>query len=779
MSIVNKFKQSLSARIVTYVLTLCVLLFVLSLSGFYFFSKHRIEEMTYRNAEVLTANTIMQTEAILAPIMKVADNYTWLIPKMIHNPDSFMDLTRQIVAQNPEIIGSAIAFTPNYFKEKGLYFSPYSYRDGDSIRSIQLGNENYEYFVMDWYQIPMSIRQPYWSEPYYDEGGGNALMTTYSVPVYLDSNGKETIVAILTMDLPLDRFTEMVSSLKILESGYASVLSRNGTFITHPKKELIMNQTIFSYAKEKNNPELREIGRDMQRNKSGFVSSTLDGIERVMYYAPLPSSNWTLAVLFPKSEMYLPLRSISIILLIVIIIGLGLLTFIIARIITRQLSPLHHFATSARDVAKGNFNIVLPDIHTQDEMRELHDAFEYMQHNLVHYIQTLQDTTSAKEKIESELRIAREIQMGMIPKTFPPFPSRKEIEQFAVLIPAKEVGGDLYDYFIHEEKLYFIIGDVSGKGIPASLLMAVTRSLFRTISLHYNTAADIMAGLNRSLAENNESNMFVTLFLGLLDLRTGRLDYCNAGHNPPLLIDKTSSYFSVIPNLPLGLYEDFEFKQQSYQLNAGSTLFLYTDGITEAENEEKVLYGEERLLAFLSEKQFATPQLLIEGVLEDVTQHVAYAPQSDDMTMLAITFVGIQEKYEKSITLINEIQQIPILYEFIEGVGQDLGLEDALVMKLNLALEEAVSNVILYAYPKEPGKKIVVSVSLKGSDLIFTVTDTGVPFDPTLSEKPNLELSAEERPIGGLGIYLIKQIMNEVTYSRIHDINIFTMKKKI
>lgn len=779
MSIVNKFKQSLSARIVTYVLTLCVLLFVLSLSGFYFFSKHRIEEMTYRNAEILTENTVMQTEAILAPIMKIADNYKWMITRMINHPDTFMDLTRQIVAQNPEIIGSAIAFTPNYFKEKGLYFSPYSYRDGDSIRSIQLGNENYEYFVMDWYQIPMSIRQPYWSEPYYDEGGGNALMTTYSVPVYLDSNGKEIIVAILTMDLPLDRFTEMVSSLKILETGYASVLSRNGTFVTHPKKELIMNQTIFSYAKEKNNPQLREIGRDMQRNKSGFVSSTLDGIERVMYYAPLPSSNWTLAVLFPKSEMYLPLRSISIILLIVIIIGLGLLTFIIARIITRQLSPLHHFASSARDVAKGNFNIVLPDIHTQDEMRELHDAFEYMQHNLVHYIQTLKDTTSAKEKIESELRIAREIQMGMIPKTFPPFPSRKEIEQFAVLIPAKEVGGDLYDYFIHEEKLYFIIGDVSGKGIPASLLMAVTRSLFRTVSLHYNTAADIIAGLNRSLSENNESNMFVTLFLGLLDLRTGMLDYCNAGHNPPVLIEKISSYFSVIPNLPLGLYEDFEFKQQSYQLNAGSTLFLYTDGITEAENGEQLLYGEARLLAFLSENEFATPQLLIEGVLEDVTHHVAHAPQSDDMTMLAITFMGVQEKYEKSITLINEIQQIPVLYEFIENVGNDLGLDAALIMKLNLALEEAVSNVILYAYPKEPGKKIIVSVSLKGSDLIFTVTDSGLPFDPTLSEKPNLELSAEERPIGGLGIYLIKQIMNEVTYSRIHDINIFTMKKKI
>lgn len=772
-------KKSLSFRILFYVLTLCTFLFVISLSIFYFFTKNQLEKMTYNNAEMITSNTALEIEQILNPIMKIAENYQWVVSQMTQYPDSMYMITRKVLESNPDIMGSAIAFEPNFYQEKGLYFSPYSYRKGAEIISMQLGNENYEYFYMDWFQIPVSIQKPYWSEPYYDTGGGNALMTTYSLPIQIDSAGIKRIVGVITFDLALDWFTDIVSSVQILESGYASVLSKSGTFITHPKKELIMNQTIFSYANEIGNPELREIGRDMQRKKKGMVSSTLNGVQRMMYYTPLSSTDWTLAVLFPKSEIYLPLRTITVILILLMVIGLFLFGFIITKIISKQLVPLGQFSHSAREIAKGYFDVVLPEIQTDDEMRELYDAFDYMKHHLAHYIETLQKTTSDKEKIESELRIAREIQMGMIPKIFPAFPTRKELDQFASLTPAKEVGGDLYDYFIDQDKLYFIIGDVSGKGIPASLLMAVTRSLFRSVTLHCNSSSQILINLNNSLAENNESNMFVTFFLGILDLNTGRLQYCNAGHNPPILMNETSSYLEVIPNLPLGLIQGFEYQEQEVILSKGTTLLLYTDGLTEAENEYKHLYGEPRLLNLVSHLNSPDTKLLIETIENDVQSHVLDAEQSDDLTMLAIKYMGAFPKYDKSISIINEIDQIPILQDFIEMVGTDLELNPSLVMKLNLALEEAVSNVILYAYPKVSGKKIIISSTLKGNDLIFTITDTGVPFDPTLSENPDIHLSAEERPIGGLGIFLIKQIMNEVTYSRIHDVNVFTMKKKI
>jgi len=773
------FNKSLSSRIVFYVLSLCVVLFLISLMVFYASSKQQLEEMTYQYAEEVTQKTVLQTEQFLSPVVKLAEQAGWLCKQMLNQPDSITMLTLNMAANNPEIKGMAVAFEPSFYSQKGYYFSPYTYRQDDRLITMQLGSENYEYFYIDWYQIPMHTGSAYWSEPYYDTGGGDALMTTYSLPLYRGAAAEGKPFAIVKIDVALDWLTENVSSLKILETGYATVLSGNGIFVTHPNEALIMNQSIFSYASELNNAELREIGRSMQREKSGFVSSRLKGVERMIYFTRLPSSDWTIAVIFPKSEIYLPLHSITFILVVVLLVGLALLSIIISRIVKQQLNPLGKFAAAVNIIAEGNFNVALPGIKTNDEMKGLHDAFESMQHKLDHYIRSLTETTSLKEKIESELRIAREIQMSMIPKTFPPFPSRKEIDQFAVLIPAREVGGDLYDYYINENKLYFIIGDVSGKGIPSSLLMAVTRSLFRSISQYLTDAAAIMSGLNSMLAQNNDSNMFVTLFLGILDLETGNMSYCNAGHNPPLITTDTTRFFPVIPNLPLGIMDGFEFKKQEMQLSDNTRFLLYTDGITEAENVQQQLYGDERLLQFVAGTTFESPQALIEALLKDVQLHVDGAEQSDDLTMLALQFKGVQQKYEKSITLKNEIEQIALLQDFIEVTGEELGLESSLVMKLNLALEEAVSNVILYAYPRLPDKEIIVSVTLKTNDLIFTVTDTGVPFDPTLNENPDIHLPATERPVGGLGIFLIRQIMNEVTYSRIHDINVFTMKKRL
>lgn len=636
-------KKSLASRIVFYVLTLCVLLFILSLSVFYFFSKRQIEEMTFKNAEALANNTVFKTEQVINPIMKITNNYLWVIENASVSSDSVFAITRRIVENNPEIVGSAIAFEPDFFKDKGRYFAPYSYREGEAIKTMQLGNPDYEYFVMDWYQIPMMLKKPYWTEPYHDTGGGNVLMTTYSVPFYRIVNGEKKVAGIFTMDLALDWFTEMVSGVKILESGYASVISKNGTFITHPNKDWIMNESIFSVAEELNNPELREIGRDMQKGKTCFVSSTLRGVERKMYYTNLPSSNWTLAVIFPKSEMYKPLRSISITLIVLMVIGLGLLTVIVERIVSKQLKPLRFFARSAHQVAEGNFDASLPDIDTQDEMKDLHDSFVGMQRDLKKYIDNLKSTTSAKEKIESELRIAREIQMGMIPKIFPPFPELTEIDLFAMMEPAKEVGGDLYDFFLIDEKhLCFAIGDVSGKGVPASLFMAITRTLLRTVAPKQHSTREIVKTLNSSLSQGNESNMFVTFFIGIINIETGHLRYTNAGHNPPAILHSGGKVelFETTREIPIGLFDDFEYTEKDRYLSKDDRLFLYTDGITEAENWDQELYSEERLLTCLSSVKNSEPIEIVMSVAKDVVIHVNDYLQSDDLTMLCIVYYG-------------------------------------------------------------------------------------------------------------------------------------------
>jgi sigma-B regulation protein RsbU (phosphoserine phosphatase) len=304
------------------------------------------------------------------------------------------------------------------------------------------------------------------------------------------------------------------------------------------------------------------------------------------------------------------------------------------------MKPLEGFTASADEIAHGNFDAILPQIKSQDEMKELYDSFSYMQHSLTSYISELKVTTASKERIQSELNIAHQIQMGMIPKIFPPFPERDDVDLYAMLKPAKEVGGDLYDFFILDDKLYFVIGDVSGKGVPASLFMAVTRSLFRNIARSSETPAEIISGINDSISEQNESNMFVTLFMGILDLSTGMLSYCNGGHNPPVLIsaDGKAKMMDIKKNVVVGIISGFDYVDEEIQLESGAKLFCYTDGVVEAENAEKELYSEDRLLTTLEVHSKYGVRRLTEQVLESVSEHVLMAEQSDDITIMVVNY---------------------------------------------------------------------------------------------------------------------------------------------
>jgi sigma-B regulation protein RsbU (phosphoserine phosphatase) len=311
--------------------------------------------------------------------------------------------------------------------------------------------------------------------------------------------------------------------------------------------------------------------------------------------------------------------------------------------VSKLTSPLKDFADSARLIASGNFNVRLPEIKTEDEMKELYNSFSFMQKELDEYMATLKETTSAKEKIESELRIANEIQMSMIPHIFPPFPDLSQIDLFATLKSAKEVGGDLYDFFVIEgNKFCFAIGDVSGKGVPASLFMAVTRTLVRSISDNVHSPSTIVESLNRSISQNNDSNMFVTLFLGVLDLKTGELLYTNAGHNPPVLIRKNGETFMFEKTkfIPAGLFEDFKYGESSLKLESGDKLFLYTDGVSEAENVQGDLFGEHSVMQIINNNINARPQELINIMGNEISAHVNGYTQSDDITMMTIVYNG-------------------------------------------------------------------------------------------------------------------------------------------
>lgn len=637
-------KNSLSWRIIIRVLPFTTLLFIMVLSIFYFTARSTIEESTRENAIHIAHNAVGKIEQELQPMEKLPEMIAALMEIDPPHEDSLFVIVETILEKNENVSGAAIAFEPHFFPEKGLYYSPYAYRAGDQIHSFSLGSENYEYFYMDWYLIPKMLDEPYWTEPYYDEGGGEMLMSTYSVPFYKHRDGERVFAGIATVDVSLEWLTQTVEEIEIFETGYAFMVSRNGVAVAHPKRENIMNESLFSLAEYHQSEVLRDIGQEMIAGHSRFREHGLQDNGRLwIYYTPLPSSGWSIGVVYPDAEMFANLRSISTLMIILVIGGLILLTFITMQIISRISAPLTQFSDSARTIAEGNFDVKLPEIRKTLELKELHDSFSHMQEELAEYVVNLKETTAAKEKIESELRIAREIQLSMIPHSFPPYPDLPQVDLYALLQSAREVGGDLYDFFVvDQDKFVFAIGDVSGKGVPASLFMAVTRTLLRTIADKEQSPSRIMAVLNKSLSFNNESNMFVTFFLGVMNLKTGEVSYANAGHNPPVRITKEGEIrvFEPAKTIPLGLYEDFEYPESKTQLEPGEKIFAYTDGVSEAENVRDDLFDEERMLKVLEEHKDKKPRELIDMMMKAIEAHVQDHPQSDDITMMTVLYNG-------------------------------------------------------------------------------------------------------------------------------------------
>ena len=470
-------------------------------------------------------------------------------------------------------------------------------------------------------------------------------------------------------------------------------------------------------------------------------AETLQVVHALRHEMSLGETGWKMSIVIPVDDIYRDVRKVNTLILLLQLLTLALLALIVAR--------------TARGYRK------------------------------------LEEAEIGKQRMENELEIARGIQMSMIPKVFPPFPDRHDLDIYASIVPAREVSGDLYDFYIRADKLFFCIGDVSGKGVPASLVMAVTRGLFRTVSGHLESPAQIVESMNQSMSDMNESCMFVTFFCGVLDLKTGLLRYCNAGHNAPVVLNGNKELLPVEPNIPLGIESAMHFREQEITLVYDDALFLYTDGLTEAENRQHALFGEERMKAALSGRKSSLAHMHV--VQQAVADFVGDAPQSDDLTMLFIHYLPAPAETRdvpapaesrelpeiRELVLDNEIGQISRIFPFVESMARERGWDDARTSQLNLALEEAVTNVIMYAYPAGTPGQVYIRSSYQDGSLCFVIRDRGVPFNPTAHATVDISLGLGDRPVGGLGIHLVREIMDDVQYERKGDYNILTLKKNL
>ena len=394
-------------------------------------------------------------------------------------------------------------------------------------------------------------------------------------------------------------------------------------------------------------------------------------------------------------------------------------------------------------------------------------------------LQRLQEVNAEKERIDGELHVASQIQQSLLPQGEL---SVEGLELEGLLKPAREVGGDLYDYFVRDEKLFFCIGDVSGKGAPSAILMAVVQALFRAASSYESNPARIMEIINVATCQNNKSNMFVTMFIGVLDLPTGHLRYCDAGHDAPFVLqDTTLRLLDVNPHLPVGVFDDTKYGVQTVTLHHNSKIFLYTDGLTEAKNAGHKQFGLARVKAVLEGGANDSPQEILERVVKVVEGFVKNAEQSDDLTMLAIRYIPVQFKstLTRTLTIKNDVRDVAEFSRFIKSVSEELALETSIARQIRLAVEEAVVNVIDYAYPAGTEGDITIQLLSDGSVMHIKIIDSGVAFDPTEVHKADTTLSAEDRRIGGLGILLVREQMDSINYERTDGKNVLTLIKKL
>lgn len=512
-------------------------------------------------------------------------------------PEECYTIMEQFMEANPIVYGIALGFEPYIYPdvESKYGFTPYTVRKEGFYSRTDVG-QVLNCRDTEWYKEAAETNKGSWSNPFRDFSSGRVI-ASYNLPVH-GYGGR--LVGVLALVIDTEAFGQMCKEVAPYPNAQVTVADRNFNFVCHPDTSYLL-RNVLEVGEYQNFKADDSMKIKMQAGESGMYSIN-EGTshEALFYFSPIKRAGWMITIECPKHEVF---------------------------------GSVEKMKTTTTWIAIISILIMIV-------------CFVWLFRNL-------QKVTIGKATIERDLTIASSIQMGMIPKLYPAFPNRKDLDICGFIKPAKSVGGDLYDYFVREEKLYFCIGDVSGKGVPASLFMAVVLALFRNVSLHSSNPAEIVNALNTGLSEGNEMNMFCTLFVGVLDMKTGHLEYCNAGHNAPVIRriqeggNNDVHFMKPQVNIAVGVFENFPYVSEETEIKPGEALFLYTDGVTESESIDKVLFGEENVLQALNDarvqKHALTAQDFVFSVYESISKHAEGAEQSDDITMVVVEYKGPQE----------------------------------------------------------------------------------------------------------------------------------------
>ncbi|MDD4309831.1 MAG: SpoIIE family protein phosphatase [Candidatus Cloacimonetes bacterium] len=626
--------RTLANQIITFIFFYLAIIFITSIGSTFFIFSRIMLANSRDSISHLTTGTINEIDARLDKVSAIArDAYVLHTTKLL-DENTLNSYIHGIINEYPEISSVCIAYDPSLTKvpnARTLFQEHNEY--------LMRSETNTDYQFMDWFQIPFYVQKNLWTEPWFDSYASEKYLISYCLPIYKEGKA----IGIMRFDTDLSYLQSLVSPLRIKKSGYAFLISKLGTIITHPTDSFIMNESIFSLAEYYDDADLRKIGKSMIAGDVNFVQIKGKSIfqDSWIYFAPLLSNNWSLGIVIANSDVTRDLR-----LILVIQVFISILVFLAISIIvysrTKNVSkPLRKFTELAENIGKGDFNSSLPETGSTYEIVRLSKSFGAMQASLKDYIKNLEVTNLEKNSILTEVRFAAEIQKNLIPSnTEHPF-GINSLRVFGVFEPASEIGGDLYDYFMLDESHFcFAIADVVGKGIVAAMTMTIVSTFLRSSATHYSSSNRILQELNNYLCYNNIEANFVTVLLGIININNGVLEFSNAGHVPMFIrkMDRTYKKFSETHTTAMGVFENLPIEKETVQLDIGDEIILFTDGITEAMNANDEFLGISGVEEIILKLGNPDPEKSANTILQRVHDFASNKSSRDDITILAIDY---------------------------------------------------------------------------------------------------------------------------------------------
>lgn len=611
----------------------------------------------------------------------------------------------------------------------------------------------------------------FWSEPYISPASPDKRMVISCILPFKFQNQK-TFSGLVSISIGLQDIVQYIEQSPFQNNGNLVLVSKSGLYITHPDPEINMKTTIYELAKRLNLPKLFQIGEKVLSGQSGQLQLPYSSVYQeptIFFYAPVPHLNWGMCLIFSYRQLFKPVQDLQLIIITSASVFILILLFLINKICFYSIRPLSKIAKIAAQYGKGNFSETVSETRSNDEIGILSTAFSNMRTNLLDYIDKEKKEISERQKDLSELEIARKIQLSALNSEFPP---HQAFRLKALMTPAKQIGGDFYDFFfISKNRIGIVAADVSGKGISAALYMMRAKEIIKHTAQYTSSVAGVFEQVNNALCEGNSICMFVSAFLGIINLKTGVMEYVNAGHLPPFLITGNNCQkLTPKPNFILGIKEGISYQTEKIKLLPDTCIFLYTDGITEAENKARKFYGEERLINVL--RQYSgSPDELINAVISDIKNYTRNAPQSDDITMLAFHYNGTASGVLK---IDADIKKLNSVLDFIKRDMQQKQIPQDIQNKATVAVEELFSNIAFYAY--DTAGEVQIKTALNESKYSLKFIDKGKPYNPLKHQEPDVSRPLEERPVGGLGIFIAKKMADSLTYLRENGKNILKIE---